>query len=325
MSILSRRGPEGMASGPRPVGHPSSWRSVTLQLVVLAALAGAQYSVLADARADVRADRGIGPQVSVGAVERGASPPVTLAIPKLGMDTRLIGLRKNRSGQLQVPEDPQRAGWYSQGFAPGDDGPAVLVGHVDSYRGPGVFARLHEMVPGDPVTVRRSDGTLAQWVVERVETYAKREFPTEDVYVGDGSPQLVLVTCGGEFDARAKSYLSNVVVFASPASPEAPAAEAPAPEAPAPEAPAVEAPAVEAPAVAPAAPAPAAPARKAPAPESPAPESPAPASPAPESPAPASPAPESPAPASPAPESPAPESPAPESPAPSRLLPGRSA
>ena len=205
-----------MAPGPRPAGS-HFWRPVVLQAVTLVALFAVQLSIVAGVRADLRADRGFGPTVNVGAVVSGAPPPVTLAIPKLGLDTRLIGLRKDLSGQLQVPEDAQRVGWYSQGYAPGDDGPAVLVGHVDNYRGPGVFARVHELVPGDPLTVRRSDGSLALWVVDRVETFAKRDFPTEAVYKGDGTPSLRLVTCGGEFDAKAKSYLSNVVVFALPA------------------------------------------------------------------------------------------------------------
>lgn len=109
-----------------------------------------------------------------------------------------------------------RAGWYSQGPAPGDDGPAVLVGHVDSYRGPGIFARLDRLALGDLVDVRRADGSVAAFVVTSVETFAKRDFPTERVYVGDGTPSLRLVTCGGEFDANAKSYLSNVIAFAVP-------------------------------------------------------------------------------------------------------------
>ena len=116
-----------------------------------------------------------------------------------------------------MPEDAKRAGWYSQGPAPGDDGPAVIVGHVDSFRGPGVFARVSTLVPGDAVDVRRADGSVAAFVVQRVETFAKRDFPTEAVYQGDGTTSLRLITCGGEFDSAAKSYLSNVIVFAVPA------------------------------------------------------------------------------------------------------------
>jgi hypothetical protein len=134
------------------------------------------------ARADLAADRGEGPRIAVQDVHGTVPPPVRLGIPSLDIATRLIGLRKDPAGQLQVPEDPNRAGWYSQGFAPGDDGPAVLVGHVDSFRGPGIFARLASMQPGQQIRIRRADGSLAVFEVTQVQEYAKREFPTEEVF-----------------------------------------------------------------------------------------------------------------------------------------------
>ena len=191
-----------------------------LQAVVLAAVLAVDGVVLAGVQADLAADRGSGRRVAVAPpADDAVAPPVRLSVPALGVKTRLIGLRKERSGALQVPEDPQRAGWYSQGFAPGGDGPAVIVGHVDSYRGPGIFARLSTMEAGQLISVRRSDGSLGVFEVQSVETFAKRDFPTERVYRGDGTPSLRLVTCGGEFDPGAKSYLSNVVVFAVPHEP----------------------------------------------------------------------------------------------------------
>ena len=204
------------------------WRAPVLQAVALAAILAVDGVVLAGVQADLAADRGNGRRVAVAAVvDDGVAPPVRLSVPALGVKTRLIGLRKDRSGALQVPEDPQRAGWYSQGFAPGGDGPAVIVGHVDSYRGPGIFAGLGAMKPGQLISIRRADGSLAVFEVRSVETFAKRDFPTERVYRGDGTPALRLVTCGGEFDRGAKSYLSNVVVFAVPHEP-VPASAAPA-------------------------------------------------------------------------------------------------
>jgi hypothetical protein len=182
----------------------------------LAGILAVNGSVLMGVQADLAADRGIGRIVPVAAVDNGVAPPVRIAIPSLGVKTRLIGLRKERSGALQVPDDAQQAGWYSQGFAPGGDGPAVIVGHVDSYRGPGIFHELKTMTPGQLISIRRSDGSLGVFEVQSVESFAKRDFPTERVYKGDGTPSLRLVTCGGEFDRNAKSYLSNVVVFAAP-------------------------------------------------------------------------------------------------------------
>jgi len=144
------------------------------------------------------------------------SPPVSLRVPALGIDTKLLGLRKDRSGVLQVPEDAQRAGWYSQGPAPGASGAAVIVGHVDSYEGPGIFVGLSTLKGGAEIDIRRSDGTTARFVVQSVESYSKTDFPTQQVYRSDGSPSLRLITCGGSFDRQAKSYEENVVVFATP-------------------------------------------------------------------------------------------------------------
>jgi hypothetical protein len=157
-----------------------------------------------------------GVSVPVAQVARSAALPVELHIPALEVRSSLQGLRKDRAGVLSVPEDPQRAGWYSQGPAPGEAGPAVLVGHVDSYEGPGVFAGLADLQPGDVVEVRRSDGSVVAFAVEEVATFPKEAFPTERVYGGDAGRSLRLVTCGGSFDRDARSYVDNVVVFAAP-------------------------------------------------------------------------------------------------------------
>ena len=141
--------------------------------------------------------------------------PVTLGIPRLKLTNRLIGLRKNRDGTLQVPADPARAGWYSEGPAPGDAGPAVIVGHVDDYRGPAVFSRIRSLRKNDVIRIRRADGTLVSFRVQLVRTFAKRHFPTKLVYAGDPRPSLRLITCGGAFDPVSRHYLSNTVVFAS--------------------------------------------------------------------------------------------------------------
>ncbi len=227
-AVAQQRAAEFGAGGGRsatpPGGSPSRspsagrrrWRAPAVAAAALAGILAVNGSVLMGVQADLAADRGIGRVVPVAAVDNGVAPPVRIAIPSLGVKTRLIGLRKERSGALQVPDDAQQAGWYSQGFAPGGDGPAVIVGHVDSYRGPGIFHQLETMTPGQLISIRRSDGSLGVFEVQSVESFAKRDFPTERVYKGDGTPSLRLVTCGGEFDRNAKSYLSNVVVFAAP-------------------------------------------------------------------------------------------------------------
>lgn len=187
-------------------------------LVALAALGlllvATQLVLAARARsADLAADLGAGPVLAVPAVERTSAPPVSVAVPALGLDTRLAGLYAGPEG-LEVNEDPDRAGWYVDGPAPGDLGPAVLAGHLDSRAGPGVFAGLAGLVAGDRIDVRRADGTTAQFAVTSVETFAKRAFPTARVYAGDGTATLRIITCGGAYDDDSGRYRSNTVVFA---------------------------------------------------------------------------------------------------------------
>ena len=142
--------------------------------------------------------------------------PVGLAIPAIGVDERsLLELGRNPDGSLQVPTDFTRAGWFTGGSVPGEPGPSVIAGHVDSWRGPAVFFRLRDLRAGDPVTVRMSDGTTVRFRVDGVARYPKTAFPTEAVYGPVPGAALRLITCGGAFDRGARSYLDNIVVYAS--------------------------------------------------------------------------------------------------------------
>jgi sortase (surface protein transpeptidase) len=91
----------------------------------------------------------------------------------------------------------------------------VILGHVDSKRGPAVFFRLRELRRGDEVTVRRADGSSVRFMVQRTAQYPKRRFPTDDVYYPTLTPGLRLVTCGGEFDHTIGHYRSNLIVYAT--------------------------------------------------------------------------------------------------------------
>ncbi|MEU5566699.1 class F sortase [Micromonospora musae] len=144
--------------------------------------------------------------------------PTTIAIPRIGVDAQIMSLGTNPDGTVQVPplEQADRAGWYEPGPSPGEVGNAVIVGHVDSAAmGPAVFFDLGAMQPGDTVTVNRSDGRPATFRVDSVKSYPKDQFPTELVYGPSERPGLRVVTCGGQFDETERSYLNNVIVFAS--------------------------------------------------------------------------------------------------------------
>ena len=145
----------------------------------------------------------------------GPAPPTAVEIPAIGVRSGLAELGLDTSGGVEAPNDFDVAGWFSLGPRPGQPGPAVIAGHVDSRDGPAVFYRLHELAPGDEVIVRRADGTTIRFTVTGAETYAKDAFPTDSVYGPVPGPELRLITCGGQFDRSRQQYRDNVVVYAA--------------------------------------------------------------------------------------------------------------
>ena len=109
-------------------------------------------------------------------------------------------------------------GWYSAGPEPGEPGPAVIAGHLDSKTGPDVFARLSQARPGQRIRIDLEDGTTLIFRVTDVEQYAQTDFPTRSVYGATDDPELRLITCGGAYDHAVGRYQDNVVVFAELAS-----------------------------------------------------------------------------------------------------------
>ncbi|MEO3937857.1 class F sortase [Dermatophilaceae bacterium Soc4.6] len=141
--------------------------------------------------------------------------PTHLRIAAIGVDTALGDLGVAADGSVEVPSNPSLAGWFDRGPAPGQQGPAVVLGHVDSLTGPAVFARLRELRTGDPIVVTRRDGSAVTFTVDAVQTVAKDRFPTAQTYGPVPGPALRLITCGGSYDHSRGGYQANVIVFAS--------------------------------------------------------------------------------------------------------------
>jgi sortase (surface protein transpeptidase) len=144
-----------------------------------------------------------------------APRPVRVRIAAIGMNAPLIPLGLDAHRALEVPERFDVAGWWSGGYRPGEPGPAVIAGHVDSKTGPAIFYRLRDLKRGDAVMVDRRDGSVARFTVTRIGHYAKTAFPTKQVYGPTGRPALRLITCSGDFDRSTGHYVDNTVVFAS--------------------------------------------------------------------------------------------------------------
>lgn len=154
------------------------------------------------------------PQGAPGAITARPASPIAVEIPSIGVRSDLSELGLDKTGAIEAPRDFDVAGWFSLGPQPGQPGPAVIAGHVDSWDGPAVFYRLHELAAGDEVIVHRADGTAVRFTVTDAQSYPKSAFPADSVYGPVPGPELRLITCGGAFDTSQRQYLENFVVYA---------------------------------------------------------------------------------------------------------------
>lgn len=144
-----------------------------------------------------------------------ASDAMQLKIPNIGVDTFVKVVGKRPDGTMVVPSDPASVGQYKYAPTPGENGPAVIVGHVDSAAGPAVFWRLRELSHGQTIEISRADGTTVTFRVDSVKNFPQDSFPTEEVYGDIDYPGLRLITCGGTFNYLTRHYSDNTVVFAT--------------------------------------------------------------------------------------------------------------
>jgi Sortase domain len=151
----------------------------------------------------------------VDVADREAAPPRRISIPAIGVRARVVSLQRSPDGTMETPENFDNAGWYQPGSEPGERGPAVIAGHVDSTSGPAVFYRLRELKRGNLVRISRADGSVVRFRVEGLERWPKAAFPTRRVFGGTRLAALRLVTCSGNFDASTGHYVDNTIVYAT--------------------------------------------------------------------------------------------------------------
>jgi sortase (surface protein transpeptidase) len=186
------------------------------------ASAAMPYASAATSRPSSRAEQSQAPAPANRAATKGPllnrSVPVRLDIPAIGVTSGLQQLGLNPDHTLEVPPlgKDSHAGWYRYSPTPGQLGPSVILGHVDSAQyGPGVFFELGALRPGNTLTVTRSDHIAAVFRVDRVVSYPKEHFPTLEVYGNTDHAALRLITCGGKFDLSSHNYENNIVAYAS--------------------------------------------------------------------------------------------------------------
>jgi hypothetical protein len=143
--------------------------------------------------------------------------PVRLRIAAIGVSAAVVPVGVAADGTLGIPASPSVVGWWAGGSSPGrTSGATVLVGHVDSSAlGPGALFRLRQLRPGATVTLI-AGGQAWRYAVRAVRAYAKAGLPSAAVFGQRVTPRLIIITCGGQFDAVTGHYRDNIVVYAVP-------------------------------------------------------------------------------------------------------------
>ncbi|MEV4460851.1 class F sortase [Microbispora sp. NPDC004025] len=143
--------------------------------------------------------------------------PLKISIPAIGVKATVGSVGVDKSGVIQTPplSKPNLTGWYRLGPAPGDQGPAIILGHVNTRKGAAVFSRLRELKRGNKIAVMRADGKMAIFTVDGIEQVSKSTFPTKRVYGNTISSSLRLITCGGVYNAKQHHYTDNIIVYAT--------------------------------------------------------------------------------------------------------------
>lgn len=215
-------------TGPAPVGSTDDrWRrrrtllglALTVSLMASCATGASgveqEQSPSTTSRPSAVAQTVPGAEAGDRASRQTPADPVELRVPSIGLREGVIDLAIQDDGTLEEPDDWDDVGWFADGPRPGERGPTVFAGHVDSASGPAVFFRVLELSRGDAVEVSAADGSVHSYRVDRVEDHPKDDFPTREVFGLSPEDELRLVTCTGEFDGADRRYLDNRVVFAT--------------------------------------------------------------------------------------------------------------
>jgi hypothetical protein len=151
---------------------------------------------------------------SEGGIYRRSDGPITLRIPKIGVNAPVESVGLDSTGAMATPTTAFRVAWYDGGPVPGQPGNAVIDGHLDSrIYGLAVFWYLYKLVPGDTVEVEMPGNRVLTFVVQRVAVYPYDDAPLNEIFGPSDTPHLNLITCSGIFDRSNHNYDRRRVVY----------------------------------------------------------------------------------------------------------------
>ncbi|MBD3919273.1 class F sortase [Paenibacillus sp. PR3] len=140
--------------------------------------------------------------------------PLELSIPAIHVQAEIEPVKFQENGQMGVPTRLDRVGVLQPGVNPGEQGNAIMDGHVDSRTGPAVFFRLKRLKSGDSILIKDKQGQQLTYIVETVEAFKTEEAPIARIFGPTTDYRLNLITCTGKFSRSKREHEMRLVVFA---------------------------------------------------------------------------------------------------------------
>ena len=149
----------------------------------------------------------------INALKREGIIPERLSIPSIGVEADALQLGVTANGEMDVPSTIDEVSWFEPGYKPGENGRAVIAGHVDGIDGPAIFWDLAELKAGDEIIIEGEESRLI-FKVYAMESVELNLADVDSVFGYRSSPELVLITCSGEFDHNRGTRKERLIVYA---------------------------------------------------------------------------------------------------------------
>lgn len=136
--------------------------------------------------------------------------PIRLRLPTINVDTEVKegGIVKDRDGQYAWETLPFVATNYPFLGPVGLPGNPVISGHVVTLREGNVFRDLYRVELGQPIEVY-TENSFFVYVIDEIKlvppTAIEVVMPTQDA-------RLTVITCGGQFDPRTRTFSDRLIV-----------------------------------------------------------------------------------------------------------------
>lgn len=180
-----------------------SWLWIVIIFTLLGVIGGIHFSTPAPSAAP-----------TVEKAKTAVDIPQALIVPKINVNTKVELVGEDNEGKMDVPKQAENVGWYQYGSKPGEQGSAVLAGHLDTITGvPAVFYNLDQLQVGDEVIVVDQSGKRLTFEVTRSQVYPFDQVPLTEIFNSNDKQRLNLITCTGTWNVGARNYSNRLVVY----------------------------------------------------------------------------------------------------------------